>query len=139
VGGKADLLFLLIADVSANLISGALERLENITDPRTKLEVLIDWHVENAINDPDVILVQDREWSHLAPAAQKQVRTLQREYLELWVSTLMEARPELDPLLARTFVQATIRLINSTPQNAHIKSAQLHEALGRMAAGALYS
>jgi AcrR family transcriptional regulator len=141
IGGKGDLLFMTIADISTSLTTGATGRLEGATDPRHRLEILVEWHVEQAVQDPHVILVQDREWSHLEPEAQKKIRGLQRTYLELWITTLMEARPGMDASVARAIVQAVIRLINSTPHSAraNIEDNQLRAVLTRMANAALWS
>lgn len=71
VGGKADLLSLIITDISQRLTEGAAERLESTDDPKTRLDILIEWHTEQAVQNPHVILVQDREWSHLAHDAEE--------------------------------------------------------------------
>ena len=50
-----------------------------------------------ALSNPDVIRVQDRDFSNLADDDQAEVRTLQRNYVELWVEVLAGLHPEPRP------------------------------------------
>jgi hypothetical protein len=69
--------------------------------------------------------------------AQEQVRILQRAYVELWVTQLLERRPWMKPARARAAVHATFGLLNSTPRSSHLPEHQMAELLRVMALGAL--
>ena len=85
-------------------------------DDRTAaLTAAVGWHVEFALDNPDLIVVQERDWAALPDDARDQVRRLQRRYVEVWVDELRRLRPDLDPAVARARVQATFGLLNSTP------------------------
>ena len=93
--------------------------------------------MEFALNHRALIVIQDREWANLTPAAQANVRQLQLAYVDQWVETLRQLRPDLDPMTARATTQAVFGLINSTPHSARISSAQMSRLLASMARAAL--
>ena len=101
------------------------------------LRAAVGWHVEFALDNPDLIVVQERDWAALPDDARDQVRRLQRHYVEVWVDELRQLRPELDPSSARARVQATFGLLNSTPHSARIGRSAMAGLLERMALAAL--
>ena len=58
------------------------------TRPTTRSRALVDWHVDFALAHRALIVVQDRDWESLPAEAREQVRSLQREYVDLWAAQL---------------------------------------------------
>ena len=139
--GKDELLSASLTDISETLLKEGSARAAAAQSPGEALDALIDWHVEFALGHPALIVVQDREWTNLAPAARRDVRALQLSYIDVWVDTVQALRPELgstdDRGTARAAVQATFGLLNSTPHSARIKPTEMRTLLVRMAHDAL--
>ena len=70
-----------------------------------------------ALGKPDVIRVQDRDFSNLSEQDQAAVRTLQRSYVEVWVDVLAGLHPRRTVAELRMRAHATFGLINSTPHS----------------------
>lgn len=115
--GKQALLAELLVGVSRRLHDGGAAVLEPDASPIERLRALIDFHVRFAVTEPDVIRVQDRDLTELAPDDLHAVRRWQREYVEIWVGVLGDLLPELSTPLRRLRVQAVFGLINSTPHS----------------------
>ncbi len=81
------------------------------------LRRLVEFHVDFALSNPDVIRVQDQDFSNLADEDQAEVRTLQRNYVELWVEVLAGLHPGTEAAELRMRAHATFGLINSTPHS----------------------
>ncbi|MEV7630922.1 TetR/AcrR family transcriptional regulator [Microbacterium sp. NPDC089318] len=119
--GKQALLGALLIGVSEDLVFGGAAVVSGATDGRTRMTMLVDFHVDFALRNADVIRVQDRDLSHLTAESQADIRRLQRAYIELWIDTLGTlVAAERDELRLR--VQACFGLLNSTP---HSTSAAL--------------
>ena len=106
-------------------------------DPRAALQALVAWHTDFALHNKPLIVVQDRDWSSLPAEAQEQVRHLQRAYVELWVTTLREVRPDLDADRGHAMVHAAFGLLNSTPRSSYLDEAAMAGLLTGMATEAL--
>ncbi|WP_196810855.1 SACE_7040 family transcriptional regulator [Arthrobacter sp. 35W] len=119
--GKQALLGALLLDVSDELLSGGREVVATTGDDDGALRALISFHVDFALSNTDVIRVQDRDLDNLSPEDHKQVRILQRSYVELWVDLLGRLHPEEDSAARRIKAHAVFGLINSTPH-----SLQMH-------------
>ncbi len=103
-----------------------------------RLEGLVDFHLDFALGEPDLIRVQDREFTSLPDEGQREVRVTQRRYVEIWVDVLRRIDPALPESDARTMAHATFGLINSTPHSADPRSPEGTRAvLRRMALAAL--
>lgn len=81
---------------------------------RELLDDLIDFHVTFALAHRDVIRVQDRELGTLPKAANRQVRKLQRQYLDLWADVVSRIRPEVTLADRQVAMHAVFGLLNST-------------------------
>ena len=81
------------------------------------LGALVDWHVDFALRHRALIVVQDRDWESLPPDAREQVRTLQREYVDVWAGELRRVHRGLRTDRARAMAHAAFGLINSTPHS----------------------
>lgn len=102
------------------------------------LRRLVDFHLAFALSEPELIVVQDRDWGRLCESDRRSVRRLQRAYVELWTSVLQRLRPDLDHEHARACVQAVFGLMNSTPHTVgNLPGAQLEPLLRNLALSAL--
>ncbi|WP_309129186.1 TetR/AcrR family transcriptional regulator [Microbacterium sp.] len=137
--GKHALLDALLIGVSERLVSGGAAEAAATSTPLQRMQALVDFHVDFALGNAEVIRVQDRDLAHLSPGAQMEVRRLQRAYIDLWIDALSGIREaERDELRLR--VQACFGLINSTPHStrAALRSrAQTAQLLSTMAMSAL--
>ncbi|AWB95181.1 TetR family transcriptional regulator [Agromyces badenianii] len=118
--GKAAVLAAILTGASRSLLNGAERVLDRAPDQASALRALIAFHVEFALGDADVILVQDRELEQLDVEARHEVRLLQRRYVEHWVDTLSRLRPDRAETELRFRAHAAFGLLNSTPHSARI-------------------
>lgn len=123
--GKAAVLAAILQDASRVLLDGAERVLESSPDPEEVLRSLIRFHVDFALGDADVIVVQDRELERLDRDARHEVRSLQRRYVEHWADTLSRLRPDRAEAELRFRAQAAFGLLNSTPHSARIPGRRL--------------
>jgi hypothetical protein len=108
-------------------------------DAREALHALVNWHIDFALNNKSLIVVQDRDWASLPDEARERVRDLQRRYVELWVDQLRETHRGLPPDRARAMAHAAFGLLNSTPHSALLSEAEMRTMLEQMALAALES
>jgi AcrR family transcriptional regulator len=101
------------------------------------LEALIARHADFALDNPALIVVQEREWAALGAEAQAQVRKRQLAYVDVWCDALAPLRPDLSAPQARAAVQAAFGLLNSTPHSARIGREAMRTLLTSMARSAL--
>jgi len=134
---KDDVLAEMLVSISEQLLAVGRERSDAAGDPTEALAALVDWHVDFALRDRPLIVVQDRDWESLPDAARERVRSLQREYVDLWARQLREVHSGLRLDSARAMAHATFGLINSTPHSALLPDARMRELLTRMARAAL--
>lgn len=119
---KESLLVELLVGISARLLAGAREVKTHSSDAAAALDGLIEFHLDFALGEPDLIRIQDRDLAHLPIPAERQVRKAQRQYVEVWVSVLRELHPDLAEADARLMAHAVFGLLNSTPHS--MKSAE---------------
>lgn len=114
--GKEAMLIAALIPVSQGLLDGGRKRVaEHQGDPRATLESLIDFHVEFALTNPAVIALHLHELDRLPEEPRRQIRRLQRLYVEEWVNVLTTLRSELSAGEARLLAHAAFGLMNSTP------------------------
>src|ERR1700759_5289615 len=111
---KEALLVELLVGISTRLLAGARAVISREGDAAAALDGLIDFHLDFALGEPDLIRIQDRDLAHLPAAAERQVRRAQRQYVEVWVAALRELNPELAEAEARLTAHAVFGLLNST-------------------------
>ena len=114
---KESLLVELLVGISTRLLAGAREVRSREADADATLNGLIDFHLDFALGEPDLIRIQDRDLAHLPAAAERQVRRAQRQYVEVWVGVLRQLEPELAEADARLMAHAVFGLLNSTPHS----------------------
>ena len=127
----------MLVSISEELLEVGRERVHGADDPGSALTALVRWHIDFALNNKALIVVQDRDWASLPDDAREQVRSLQRRYVELWAEQLRELHPGLPSTGARVMAHATFGLLNSTPHSARLSETAMRELLERMALGAL--
>jgi len=128
--GKQAVLAALLVGASDDLLTGGLAVVNAPTDGPAALAALVKFHVRFALDNPDVIRVQDRDLGSLPDADRKRVRAVQREYVELWVHVLARMHPTIEVGLLRMRAHATFGLINSTPHSATAASAPVETVRG---------
>ncbi|QYL20027.1 SACE_7040 family transcriptional regulator [Mycolicibacterium pallens] len=114
---KEALLVELLVGISTRLLAGAREVVAQADDPAAALTGLIEFHLDFALGESDLIRIQDRDLAHLPASAQRQVRRAQRSYVEVWVDVLCEVHPETAEADARLMAHAVFGLLNSTPHS----------------------
>jgi AcrR family transcriptional regulator len=132
---KEALLAEMLVGISEHLLDGAQALTAAADDPDDALRALVDFQVEFAMRQPELIVVHDRDIANLPPTARRRVRMLQRRYVEVWVDTLQRRHPGLATATARTAAHAAFGLLNSTPHTDRTPAAA--RVLRRMALAAL--
>lgn len=141
VASKSALLGAVLIQASSNLVAGGESVTTETPEGIERMRKLIDFHVRFALENPDVIRVQDRDAQQLSADDYAEVRRTQRAYIKLWMQTLAALVPEASADL-RLRVQAVFGLINSTPHSTSaVARSQTHtaRALASMAEAALLS
>jgi AcrR family transcriptional regulator len=114
--GKEAMLAAALNPVSEQLLDGGRARVsEHEGDPGDALAALVDFHVDFALNNPAVIALHLHELDRLPEEPRREIRRLQRLYVEEWVGVLTSLRPELSAGEARVLAHAAFGLMNSTP------------------------
>ena len=105
--------------ISERLLAGGTERITAAGDsPADQLHALVDFHVDFALDNPALITVQDRDLGALNERDAREVRRLQRRYVEEWVAVLARLHPGESTAACRARAHAVFGLINSTPHSA---------------------
>jgi len=136
--GKEAVLSDMLLGISQRLLAEGSRRVVAAPDAPAALDALLRWHVSFALGQPDLITVQTRELANVPGPARRQVRRLQRLYVEEWVTVLSEMMPQAPQVRLRTAVHAMFGLLNSTPHSAsELPSDTVAELLYTMARAAL--
>ncbi len=128
---KEALLAELLVGISTRLLTGASEVVGGTPDADAALAALIDFHLDFAFGESDLIRIQDRDLNNLPATAKRQVRRAQRQYVETWVGVLRRRRPGLSEASARVMAHATFGLLNSTAHSVKPGSTKAAEATSR--------
>jgi AcrR family transcriptional regulator len=135
---KEALLSRMLIEISERLLAGGTALADRIDDAGELLEALIDFQLDFTLHEPELITVQDRDLANLPDNDRRQVRILQRAYVEIWVSALCRLSPGLAAEDARVAAHGTFGLLNSTPHSAfRADPARAAALLRRMALAAL--
>ena len=114
--GKEAMLVAALIPVSESLLAGGRERVaRHPEDAEAALADLIDFHVDFALANPAVIALHLHELDRLPDEPRRQIRRLQRLYVEEWVAVLSRVRPQFSAPEARVLAHAAFGLMNSTP------------------------
>lgn len=128
---KEALLAELLVGISTRLLAGATAVADGAADAEQALEALIDFHLDFALGEADLIRIQDRDLGNLPPSAKRQVRRAQRLYVEIWVDVLRRRNADLSEAEARLMAHATFGLLNSTSHSMKPGLAKAAEAGSR--------
>lgn len=128
---KEALLVELLVGISTRLLTGATDVVSRAADPAAALDGLIDFHLDFALGESDLIRIQDRDLGHLPAPAKRQVRRSQRQYVEIWVDVLRQVDEELTDPDARLMAHAAFGLLNSTPHSVKPGPAKAADAGSR--------
>ncbi|HET9082201.1 MAG TPA: TetR/AcrR family transcriptional regulator [Trebonia sp.] len=136
--GKEAVLSQMLLDISQRLLDEGSKRAVAAADAQAALDALLRWHIGFALSQPDLITVQSRELANVPEPARRQIRRLQRLYVEEWVTVLSDLFPGALPASLRTAVHAMFGLLNSTPHSAsELPAEAVAELLRAMARAAL--
>jgi AcrR family transcriptional regulator len=127
----------MLVSISEELLEVGRERVREAEGPREALHALVNWHIDFALSNKALIVVQDRDWASMPSEARDRVRDLQRRYVELWADQLREIHRGLPSDSARAMAHAVFGLLNSTPHSALLTEARMRSMLERMALAAL--
>lgn len=140
--GKEAILTELLVNASERLVTGC----ETILAASASLEEtsidtlhnLVNFHIDFALSERDVIKTQERELARLPAQANHTVRALQRRYVQSWSGVLSETRPEFTPREIDVRVLGVFGLLNSTPFSARAQDgARVRQIFAEMAMAAL--
>jgi len=127
----------MLVRISEELLEVGRDRVAAAPDPEAALAALVEWHVDFALTNRALIVVQDRDWSSLPDVAREQVRGLQREYVDVWATQLRALDAQLTLDRARAMAHVAFGLINSTPHSGRLPDDEMRQLLQHMARGAL--
>ena len=121
---KEALLVELLVGIGTRLLAGANTVVAEAPDGATALDGLIDFHLDFALGESDLIRIQDRDLEYLPERAKRQVRKAQRQYVEIWVDVLLRLNRAADEVGARLMAHAAFGLLNSTPHSVRPGTAK---------------
>jgi len=121
--GKEAVLSEMLLRISRQLLDEGSRRAIAAPDAPAALDALLHWHIDFTLSQPTLITVQDQELGNVPQPARRQIRRLQRLYVEEWVTVLSELAPAARPATLRTATHAAFGLLNSTPHSASELSA----------------
>ena len=127
----------MLVSISEELLGVGRERVGSAPDATGAVAALIDWHVDFALRHRALIVVQDRDWESLPGQARERVRSLQREYVDVWATELRQVHVGLGVDRARAMAHVAFGLINSTPHSGLLPDDQMRDLLRQMARDAL--
>ncbi|NJP89105.1 TetR/AcrR family transcriptional regulator [Nonomuraea sp. FMUSA5-5] len=122
--GKDALLSEMLLDISSRLRESAVTVATAAAGPEETLDALLDVQIAFATEHPALITVHDRELGNVPEPARRQIRRLQRLYVEEWVTVLAELHPACPAARLRAATHAVFGLLNSTPHSAGELPAQ---------------
>jgi AcrR family transcriptional regulator len=114
---KEALLARMLIGVSERLLAGGTALAGEITEPGKLLAALVDFQLDFSLREPELITVHDRDLANLPTPDRRQVRALQRAYVEIWVDALCRYTPGLTAEAARIAAHGVFGLLNSTPHS----------------------
>ena len=116
--GKEAVLSDMLLHISQQLLDEGSRRAVAAPDAPAALDALLRWHIGFALSQPALITVQSSELANVPEPAQRQIRRLQRLYVEEWVTVLIELFQDTSQARLRAAVLAMFGLLNSTPHSA---------------------
>ena len=105
----------LLVGISEYLHTGGERIIAEGAPPPQTLSDLIDFHVDFALTEPELIRIQDRDLDSLPDTERRSVRRLQRQYVTAWAGVVRSSSPRLTEQEATVRVHALFGMVNSTP------------------------
>ena len=137
---KSAVLVALLDGGMERLLAGAAEAIGSGRPDAEVLDELVRGQVSFAVDDAVLVRLWLREVQTLPDADQRRLRRLQRHYVEEWVHSLRELRPELTDGEARARVHVAIGAIQSAATwNAGVPRDRLAELLTECARRCLHT
>lgn len=139
-GGKEDVLAQMLLRISRHLHDEGARCVTEAPSAAAALDALLRFHATFSLSQPALIVVHGRELANVPEPARRQIRRLQRLYVEEWVGVLAELSPGTPPARLRVAVHAAIGLLNSTPyalSGAELHASAIADLLVTMACSAL--
>jgi len=128
----------MLLGISKQLLDEGSRRVIAAPNAPSALDALLRWYVDFALREADLIAVQRQELSNVPEPGRRQIRRLQRLYVEEWVTVLSELSPYAPQARLRGAVLAMFGLLNSTPHSAsELPAEAMAELLYDMARAAL--
>jgi AcrR family transcriptional regulator len=128
----------MLLHISRQLLAEGSRRAEAAADASAALDAMLRWHIGFALRQPALITVHSRELANVPEPARRQIRRLQRLYVEEWVTVLSELFHGAPQARLRAAVHAMFGLLNSTPHSAgELAPEDMAEVLYAMAHAAL--
>ncbi|CAM3282856.1 TetR/AcrR family transcriptional regulator [Nocardioides dubius] len=134
---KDAMLAAMLVGISEELLDEGQRRVAAATGAEDALRSLVSWHIDFAVERRALIVVQERDWQSLPAEARERVRTLQRDYVDLWAEQLRKLDGALTVDRARSISHANFGLLNSTPHSSRIPAQEMREVLESMSLRAL--
>ncbi|MDE3203369.1 MAG: TetR/AcrR family transcriptional regulator [Acidobacteriota bacterium] len=126
----------LLIGISQTLLDEGRRRVEEATSPADAVEQLIAWHIDFAVEHPDLIVIQARDLASLSSSDRNQVRILQRRYVAVWTDVIV-AYTGTDRANGEVAAHAAFGLLNSTPHLVRLPAQRKRRVLREMGHGAL--
>ncbi len=118
---KESLLAELLLSTGEQLLSGSRELTSaHADDPAALLVALVEFHTAFALRRPELLRVYDHELPNLPDAERREVHTLQRCYLKVWVQALRSLHCALSVREAQIRTHADFALMGSTSHRVRI-------------------
>ena len=115
---KEDLLYRICEETIATILAGGRRALTGVTDPRERIAALINNHAEFFRDRPDNLTVLNRDLNSLSVAPRAAIRELERAYLDLLRSAIVDGRKagvvrrHLDPTVAAFTLLSALNTLN---------------------------
>ena len=115
---KEDLLYRICEETIATILAGGRRALTGVTDPRERIAALINNHAEFFRDRPDNLTVLNRDLNSLSVAPRAAIRKLERAYLDLLRSAIVDGRKagvvrrHLDPAVAAFTLLSALNTLN---------------------------
>src|SRR5260370_16032052 len=113
--GKEAVLTELLVGISEGLLEGGRAAVDAAATPEEAVAGLIDFQLDFAFGEPELIRIQDRDLASLPPGPLHQVRQAPRRDVETWGAGHFGARPGRAEVDAPGQDHAVLRPLTSTP------------------------
>jgi AcrR family transcriptional regulator len=120
---KEEILIELLTGASERLLEGFMKTTSGGGSDLETLHDLIEFHLDFALPERDIIRIQDRELANLPTEANHRVRRLQRSYMDGWQEIVGRLRPDLAAADLRVRMHALFGALNSTPHSDRVDDA----------------